>query len=196
MNIKAVILSNLGNGKYEIIYDELPDGVFDFDPDSFVVLMHDGSHYELMEDGPGGKAPRYIALPVEIRERLVGKCFFASIGYVPRILTESIPTPPGPDILTEADPLVGDPTPKHSACPTPNRPDSVENGRVVGRTGEGTSAIYFSDCAIAPNSGGRGCFSLCLEQTAVHISYSQRVLLSAAMTAADSELYHAIRTQC
>ena len=55
MNIKAVALRNLGNGKYEIIYDGLPDGVFDFDPDCFVVLRHDGAHCELMEDGPGDK---------------------------------------------------------------------------------------------------------------------------------------------
>ena len=155
LNIKAVMIINLGNGKYEIIYDELPDGVFDFDPDSFVVLRRDWSHYELMEDGPGEKAFRYSAPPVEIRERLVGKGFFASIAYAPRILAEASPTPPEPDILTEADPLAGEnPTPKDSACPTPNQPDSVENGHVIGMTGEGNIAIYLSDCAFAPKSGG------------------------------------------
>ena len=75
--------------------------------------------------------------------------------YVPRILTESVSTHPEPDILTEADPLLrGNHTPKYSAFPTPKQPDSVENGHVIGMTGEGNIAIYLSDCAFAPKSGG------------------------------------------
>ena len=54
LGVKVAALINLGNGKYEIICDELPDGVIDFAPDSFVFLRHDWSHYELMTDGSGG----------------------------------------------------------------------------------------------------------------------------------------------
>ena len=53
-----------------------------------------------------------------------------------------------------------------------------------------------SDCAFAPNSGGGDCFFICLEQATGHSAYSQRVLLSSAMTAEDLEVYQAIRTQC
>ena len=144
-----------------------------------------------------GKAFRYSAPPVEIGGRLVGQGFFASIAYVPSIITESTPTPPDPDIPTEADPHAEkNPRLKDPTRPTPKRPDCVENGHVVGRAVGGTSAIYLSDCTFAPNSGGCGCFFLCLEQATGHSAYSQRVLLSAAMTDADLELYHAIRTQC
>ena len=39
------------------VYYELPDGVTDFAPDSFVVLRRDGSHYELMTEGSGRNSP-------------------------------------------------------------------------------------------------------------------------------------------
>ena len=58
MGIKAAALRNLENGAYEIIRDGLRDGVFDVAPDCCVVLRNDGSHCELMEDGPGGKSAR------------------------------------------------------------------------------------------------------------------------------------------
>ena len=58
--VNVVSHSNLGNGKYEISYGELPDGVIDFAPDSFVVLRRDGSDYELMTDGSGRNSPVYI----------------------------------------------------------------------------------------------------------------------------------------
>ena len=64
LHAKADALSYRGCGEYGIIYDDIQGGVFA--PDSGVFARRAGSHYEKMEDVSGGKAPRYIELPVEI----------------------------------------------------------------------------------------------------------------------------------
>ena len=58
--------------------------------------------------------------------------------------------------------------------------------------------MYLADCAFSENTGGGGCFFffLCPVRDIGHIAYSERVLLSSAMTDGDMELYRATLTQC
>ena len=159
-------------------------------------MRRDGSHYELMAGGPGGNSLRRTELPVEIGCRLARRGFFDAIRYAPSAATRPTTTPPGSEILAESDPP-GDQNPAliASACPTSNRPGSVENGRVSARTGEENSAMYSTECAFSKTTGGGDCFSLCLEQDIGHRAYSQRLPISSAMTPGDLELYRAIITQ-
>ena len=198
MGVKVVALSNLGYGKYEISYDELPDGVIDFAPDSLDVLRRDGPHYELRTDGSGMNSFLYIELHVDARWRLIRRGFFASIRYAPSKATRSTPTPSGSEILEGPDHPGGqNQAPIDSAFPTSNNLGGVGHGRVSAMTGEEAIAMYLIDCAPAWNSGGDDyCFPICREQATGHIAYFQRVLLSDAMTAGDSELYHSILARC
>ena len=61
---------------------------------------------------------------------------------------------------------------------------------------EELNAMRLTDCTFEQNSGGVDCFFLCIEQSTGHSAYSQRVLLSGAMTEADLELYRAILSNC
>ena len=96
LNVKVVALSNMGGGKYTVIHDELPPGVTHFAPDNYVVVRHDGSLYELMEDGSGENLFHYDELPVEIRLRVARKGFFSAIRAAPITethLANQIPSP-------------------------------------------------------------------------------------------------------
>ena len=57
LGAKLAAPRNLGYGKDEIIYDDVPDGVFDLAPPSFFFLRGNGSDYELMEGESGANRP-------------------------------------------------------------------------------------------------------------------------------------------
>ena len=83
LKVKVIALSNLGGGQYEIIEGELPNGVADFAPDSYVVMRYDGSHYDLLTDGLGANSFLYAELPVEIRSRLGRREFVDAVRDAP-----------------------------------------------------------------------------------------------------------------
>ena len=96
LNVKVVALSNMGGGKCAVIHDELPGGVTHFAPDNYVVVRHDGSHYELMTDGSEKNSSQYDELPVDIRLRIARKGFFPAIKAAPITethLAKQIPSP-------------------------------------------------------------------------------------------------------
>ena len=197
LNVKVVAIINLGNGEYGIIYDELPGGVIDFAPESYVAVRQDESHCALMAGESERNLPLYIELPVEIRCRMARRGFFASTRYAQIAATHSKPTPPGAEISEAPEQKGGqDQATIEAAIPTPNNPGGVGHGQVSSMAVEEASAMYLIDCASAWNSGGSDCFPLFLEQATVHSAYPKRVLLSGPMTAGDLEFYHAILAQC
>ena len=69
-------------------------------------------------------------------------------------------------------------------------------GDAIAMDVEELGAMCLTDCTFDQNAGGGDCFSLRIEQSTGNRAYSQRVLLSGAMTDADLGLYRAILSSC
>ena len=197
LNVKVVALSNMGGGKYTVIHDELPPGVTHFAPDNYVVVRYDGSLYELMEDGSGKNLFHYDELPVEIRLRVARKGFFSAIRAAPDAEKHLAHQSTIPEISDS--PLHRAPTGRPSiddAVPPSDSHRQPRRGGSIAMNVEELNAMYLTDCTFEQNSAGGDCFFLRIEQSTGHSAYSQRALLSGAMTEADLELHHAILSNC